>query len=121
MAGEGVERYYDDQLTTADPGSLDVASLDGVPVGLEGIDPPPLELTIDAKLQKQVERELNTARMANKAKSVSAIVMDPHTGAILAAASVPSYDANDYATIADRGHEPAAQPASSATSTSPAR
>ena len=98
--GEGVERYYDDQLTVTDPGSLELASLDGVPIGLEGIDPPPLKLTIDAKLQKQVERELNTARIANRAKSASAIVMDPHTGAILAAASVPSYDANEYATIA---------------------
>jgi cell division protein FtsI (penicillin-binding protein 3)/stage V sporulation protein D (sporulation-specific penicillin-binding protein) len=97
---EGVERYYDDQLTVTDPGSLELASLDGVPIGLEGIDPPPLKLTIDAKLQKQVERELNTARIANRAKSASAIVMDPHTGAILAAASVPSYNANEYATIA---------------------
>lgn len=100
--GEGVERYYDDELTTVDPGSLDVASIDGLPGGLEDIDPPPMRLTIDAKLQKQVERELNTARIANKAKSASAIIMDPHTGAILAAASVPAYDSEDFAALASR-------------------
>jgi len=98
--GEGVERYYDDELTVVDPGLLDVATINGSSIDFDGIDPPPLELTIDAKLQKQVERELNTARNANKAKSASAIVMDPRTGAILAAASVPSYDANDYAAVA---------------------
>ena len=61
---------------------------------------PPLRLTIDARLQRQVEIELNAARLANDAKSVSAIVMDPYTGAILASASVPAFDANDYGTVA---------------------
>jgi cell division protein FtsI (penicillin-binding protein 3) len=98
--GEGVERLYDDRLTTVDPDTLDLASVDGIPGALEGVEPPPLELTLDAKLQKQVEKELNTARIANKAKSASAIVMDPYTGTILAAASVPGYDANEYAKIA---------------------
>ena len=98
--GEGVERYYDDQLTVPDPGLVDIATINGAPPGLDAIEPPPLELTIDAKLQRQVERELNTARIANRAKSASAIVMDPQTGEILAAASVPSYDAEDYAQVA---------------------
>ena len=98
--GDGMESYYDERLTTVDPASLDLASIDGLPGGLDGIDPPPLKLTIDAKLQKQVEKELNTAFIANRAKSASALVMDPHTGAILAAATVPSYDANDFAAVA---------------------
>ncbi|MEA2026041.1 MAG: penicillin-binding protein 2 [Chloroflexota bacterium] len=98
--GDGMESYYDERLTTVDPASLDLASIDGLPGGLDGIDPPPLKLTIDAKLQKQVEKELNTAFIANRAESASAVVMDPHTGAILAAATVPSYDANDFAAVA---------------------
>jgi len=98
--GGGIESYYDERLTTVDPASLDLASIDGLSGGLDGIDPPPLRLTIDAKLQEQVEKELNSARIADTAVSASAIVMDPHTGAILAAASVPSYDANDFAAVA---------------------
>jgi len=48
-----------------------------------------------------VEQEVMSARIANHAKSVSAVVMDPWTGEIYAEASYPSYDANDYATIAN--------------------
>ncbi len=100
--GEGVERYYDERLMTADPALVDLATASGSAISFEGVDPPAMQLTIDAKLQKQVEQELYQAREANRAKSASAIVMDPKTGAILAAASVPAYDAEDYATIASR-------------------
>ena len=40
------------------------------------------------------------ARVADRADSVSAVVMDPYTGAILAEASYPSYDANNYSAVA---------------------
>lgn len=96
----GVEGTYDDRLTGKDTSSVPLASLDGLPGGLEGFEAPPLRLTIDFKLQKQLEKELNAARVANKAKRASAIVMDPHTGEILASASVPGYNANDFAKVA---------------------
>jgi cell division protein FtsI/penicillin-binding protein 2 len=59
-----------------------------------------LRLTIDAGLQLAVEQELLAAWAADRAKSVSAVVMNPYTGEILAEASYPSYDGNDYAAIA---------------------
>ena len=104
----GVERLYESRLTGTDDRSLDVASIAGAAAAagdvtltdLDGLQVPPLRLTIDARLQRQVEIELNAARLANDAKSVSAIVMDPYTGAILASASVPAFDANDYGTVA---------------------
>jgi len=114
----GIERLYEDRLAGRDsaPSGL-LASLVGVGPGddpgssdelgdlsdLEGITVEPLRLTIDAKLQRQLESELNTARIANRAKSVSGIVLDPYTGAILASASVPGYDANEYALVAQDG------------------
>ncbi|HSW43790.1 MAG TPA: penicillin-binding protein 2, partial [Patescibacteria group bacterium] len=58
-------------------------------------------LTIDASLQLAVEREVYAAWVANQARSVSAVVMDPATGEILAAATYPSYDANDFGLVAD--------------------
>jgi len=98
----GVERLYDDRLTGKDLSKISVASIEGIPggLGLEDHEAPPLKLTIDFKLQKQLEKELNTARLTNRAKSASAIIMDPHTGEILAAASVPGYNANDFAKVA---------------------
>ncbi len=109
----GVERLYDARLdgTTSEP--VDVASIAGVAgasdgtdaaegalADIEGLVVPPLRLTIDARLQRQVEIELNAARLANDAVSASAVVLDPYTGAILASASVPAFDANDYGSVA---------------------
>jgi cell division protein FtsI (penicillin-binding protein 3) len=53
-----------------------------------------LALTIDARLQFVAERELAAAAVKHRAVSGSAVVMDPHTGEILALASYPAYDPN---------------------------
>ncbi len=66
--------------------------------GTPGLD---LRLTVDAGLQLQVEKELHAAWVADRAKSVSAIVMDVATGEIVAWATVPGYDANDYRAVAE--------------------
>ena len=59
-----------------------------------------LRLTIDAGLQLAVEKELNAAWIADAATSANAIVMDAATGAVLAWASEPGYNANDYQAVA---------------------
>ncbi len=59
-----------------------------------------LTLTIDASLQLKLEQEVYAAWVGNHAKSVSGIVMDPKSGEILASATYPSYDGNDYGAIA---------------------
>lgn len=74
------------------PGTESVVS-----AGLPGSD---LRLTIDSGLQLALEQELLAADLADQAKSVSAVVMNPYTGEIYAEASAPSYNANDYATVA---------------------
>ncbi len=102
----GVEQYYQSQLS----GSPTIVESDrdanGQPVretqhivsaGTPGSD---LSLTIDAGLQLAVEQEVMAAWVADKARSVSAVVMDPYTGAVLAEATYPSYDANDYGSVA---------------------
>ena len=73
-----------------------------VDVGAPGED---IRTTIDAGLQLKVEQEVFAAWLADKAKSVSGIVMDPKTGAVLAEASYPSYDANLFAQVAGQNPE----------------
>jgi cell division protein FtsI/penicillin-binding protein 2 len=102
----GVEQYYDEQL--AGMARVVAAQKDaaGNPVpdsstvldaGYPGQD---LTLTLDASLQVAVEQELLAAWIADRAKRVSAVVMDPYSGEVVAYASYPSYDANDYQAIA---------------------
>jgi len=53
-------------------------------------------LTIDATIQYYVEKELVRAVAEHKAAWGVVIVMDPFSGEILALASLPSYDVNDF-------------------------
>ena len=53
-------------------------------------------LTIDHQLQSSAEQLLATAVGRWRAKGATAIVMDPRTGAILAMANAPTFDANSF-------------------------
>ncbi len=55
-----------------------------------------LELTIDLRLQNIVERELAAGVRAADAAGGVAIILDPHTGEILAQASYPTFNPNIY-------------------------
>jgi cell division protein FtsI (penicillin-binding protein 3) len=102
----GVEQFYQDSLAGRPrivQAQRDVASRsipDTTLVKDPGTPGEDLRLTIDAGLQLAVEQEAMAAWAADKAQTVSAVVMDPYTGEILAEASYPSYDGNDYAAIA---------------------
>ncbi|MEY4094157.1 MAG: Peptidoglycan synthase FtsI precursor [Acidobacteriota bacterium] len=56
-----------------------------------------IELTIDEHLQYIAEREVRTGVEASSADGGTAVVMDPHTGEILAMASYPTFNPNEYA------------------------
>jgi len=58
-----------------------------------------LILTIDEVIQYIAERELDKAFRTYHAKGASIVVMDPHTGAILALANRPTFDLNEYANV----------------------
>jgi cell division protein FtsI (penicillin-binding protein 3) len=104
----GVEQYYQDMLAgepkvveaDRDVGGQPLVETERTVVpGVPGED---LRLTIDAGLQLALEQEAMAVRIANDAKAVSVVVMDPWTGEIYAQATYPSYDANDYASVATR-------------------
>ncbi len=64
-----------------------------------------VELTIDAMIQAATERELALGVANAKAVGGAAVVLDPHTGEILALANVPTFNPNDPADWGDRKHK----------------
>ena len=102
----GVEQYY--QTILAGKDTVVAAQQDGagnlIPdtstVLEQGYPGQDMELTIDASLQVALEQELLAAWIADRAKRVSAVVLDPYSGEVYAYASYPSYNANDYQQIA---------------------
>ncbi len=62
-----------------------------------------IHLSIDQGIQFIAERELNAALTTHEAKSGSIVVVDPSTGEILALASAPGYNPNDYNIVESAG------------------
>ncbi len=101
----GLEEYYNEQLAGAASISTTVRGADGQLATTQvsaGRTPSNLQLCIDATLQTLVEQEVATAGIADGAESVSAIVIDPYTGAVISSASWPAYDANSFGVTAAR-------------------
>jgi cell division protein FtsI (penicillin-binding protein 3) len=73
----GIEKYFDEELR--DPAR-------------EGA---PLELSIDLTIQAATERVLDSGMRLMNAKGAASVLMDVHTGEILAMASLPDFDPND--------------------------
>ena len=102
----GIEQFYQETLAGRPKVVLAARSINGRPLidtaqvvdpGTPGQD---ITLTIDDNLQLAVEQEVMATSVADRALSVSAIVIDPRTGQVYAEASYPSYDANNYAQTA---------------------
>lgn len=67
--------------------------------GSDAQDGRTIVLTIDQTVQYIVERELAAAVERTHAKSAAAVVLDPHTGEILALANAPAFDPNNAAGV----------------------
>jgi cell division protein FtsI (penicillin-binding protein 3) len=94
----GLERKYDDDLH-GQPGHM-LTALDAKRhvLGSEENDPLPgenLVLTIDANIQYMAEKALDDQMNKTKALRGTIVVMDPHTGQILALAVSPRFNPND--------------------------
>jgi cell division protein FtsI/penicillin-binding protein 2 len=60
-------------------------------------------LTLDHRLQAKAEEVLRDTVRSSGAKAGTAVVLDPHTGAVLAMATAPGFDANRFGSVsADR-------------------
>jgi cell division protein FtsI (penicillin-binding protein 3) len=96
---EGAELMFDHMLSGKD-GSATYESGGGkrIPLGDNSVVPPHsgrnLTLTIDRDVQWYVQRVLREAVQGAGGESGSAVVMDSHTGELLALADYPTFDAN---------------------------
>jgi cell division protein FtsI/penicillin-binding protein 2 len=96
----GLELQYDEVLSgrdgretiVRDPFGRLLDVVEAKPVH-EGRD---VHLTLDHRLQAEVEKILRQTRAAWSAKAATAIVLDPRTGGVLAMAVEPGFDANTY-------------------------
>jgi cell division protein FtsI (penicillin-binding protein 3) len=95
----GIEATYD-SLVLGQAGTV-LVERDARGHAFSRVERPPtagasLELTIDEYLQHVAERELRAGVKWSGASGGSAIVMDPHTGEILALANAPDFNPNAY-------------------------
>lgn len=104
---EGLERSFDEVLA-GKPGSQTIVkdpfgrALDVVETKAE-TPGRSIRLTLDDQVQANAEEVLNETVARWRARSASAIVMDPYTGDVLAMATAPTFNANRFAaTRADR-------------------
>jgi stage V sporulation protein D (sporulation-specific penicillin-binding protein) len=100
----GIESVEDDLLAglsgtvTAQEDVIGRQIADSVFELRQPVDGSDLRLTIDAGLQHLLESAMWGTYRRNAAEGVTGVVMDVNTGAVLALATFPSYDANRYGT-----------------------
>jgi cell division protein FtsI/penicillin-binding protein 2 len=95
----GVESTYDSQIR-GKAGTI-LIHTDARRHAFSRFERPPtsgasVELTVDEYLQHIAERELHDGVLQNRAAGGTAIVMNPHTGEILAMANEPTFNPNAY-------------------------
>jgi len=101
---EGIELYYDSYLKGSEGWALILRDARQKKLDLEQKMAKPCDgydliLTIDEVIQYIAEKELDKAFKVYRAKGASMIVIDPHTGAILAMVNRPTFDLNQYNNI----------------------
>ena len=95
----GLENTYDPQIR-GKAGTV-LVHIDARRHAFSRMEHPPtagstVELTVDEYLQHIAERELQRGVLENGAAGGTAIIMNPHTGEILAMANEPTFNPNSY-------------------------
>ncbi len=101
----GIEGYFDRELRGRDGVKRTKKDASGRVIGayelteqdlVSGVD---MHLTIDRNVQKEVLRLLKQSVEETGANKGTVVVMDPHTGAIIAMADYPTFDPNEFGEV----------------------
>ncbi len=101
---EGIERSYDRYIrgeTSSSVVERDALGRRMLVAGLEELKLQPgahVHLTLDSALQHLAEKHLEATVRRYRAKGGAVVMVDPYTGAIMALASYPFFDPNQYQT-----------------------
>ena len=100
QAGEGIELSFDHRLTGHDgKATYEIGGGARIPLGDATHEPPrsgnDVRLTLARDVQWYVQRTLRDAVTSSRADDGSAVVMDVHTGQLLALADYPTFDADN--------------------------
>jgi cell division protein FtsI (penicillin-binding protein 3) len=94
----GIEQFYNQKISGE--GGRILLEADSLGRAYESFERPSkpgqsVVLTLDQMTQFHAEEALNAALLSSHAQSGTVVVLDPHTGEILALANAPSFDPND--------------------------
>lgn len=104
----GIERTFDPQLRGTEGIISMVSDLQGRQIVtseqtiVSPTDGDTIVLTIDPFIQQNVEQILQEALLRSQSDSAQVIVMDPHTGRILAMANAPLFERNAYSDVYEK-------------------
>ncbi len=99
---EGIERRYDEYLHSREGRRVSRVDSRRKILAFRTLEYEPpsggdtVQLTLDSAIQYRLERELDRARIENKASRAMGIVMDSNTGEVYALATRPAFDPNRY-------------------------
>ncbi len=104
----GVEGKLDDRLTGEDGMLQSVTDVSSVPltIGNKNTNRPAkngenIVLSIDRNVQSYAEKALADGLQRTKAEKGSVIVMDPHSGKVMAMANLPTYNPAEFTKVTD--------------------
>ena len=100
----GLERQYDNTLQRKDKAVFTNFFAEAFSTAKDAINQQlasNLYLTIDRTAQVELEKQLDLIIVNWDSRSAAGIVMDPKTGAILAMASSPDFDLNNFSQVSD--------------------
>ncbi len=104
---DGVEKQFNDVLSGKNGSTIVERDISGNVQGGNIVNPPipgkDLTLAIDSRLQTELSSLLASGVQAQGFRSASGIVMDVHTGEIIALTNVPEYNSNIMSDGSDRG------------------
>lgn len=95
---DGLEKYFDSRLSGTNGDKLTEVSVKGVIESQSTLEPPingeKINVSIDADINTELYRQVARAVEESGFAGGAGVIMDVHTGEILATASYPDYDSN---------------------------